>query len=201
MPKLKTDKIKVIAASLAVAGIPGASIAVVSSASGAPSPSVSALTAGSAATLPAPVANQLRSGDPAARGADPANARAVTTSAGRWYLAPTKDGACLVTEDFTVTCGSMASVDDGTLASIELSGGTGEGEQLRPAGLATIRGVAVDGFTVAQVLDKAGAVVTSGAVAHNTYAVKVPALNIGAAIRLMSASGKSQTIALMGPPS
>jgi uncharacterized protein YraI len=86
---------KVIAASLAVAAVSGASIALVSAASGSPAggPHVTALTTGTAATPPAAVTNALRSSDAADRGTDPANARAISTSAGTWYLAPTNDGA------------------------------------------------------------------------------------------------------------
>ncbi len=191
---------KMIAASFAVAALSGASIALVSSASGSPAASlnVTALASGEIAALPATVSEELRSGDAADRGADAANARALSTSAGTWYLAPTNDGACLITEDSTMTCASVANVNAGSLTSIELTGGTGSGDQFRPGGSAVLRGIAPDGVAKVVITDVTGNMLASAPVTDNAYSVRVAALGKGTTLKLVGGDGSTASSQVLG---
>lgn len=184
---------KIIAASVAVICLSAAGIAAVSSASGSPTerPHVAALTAGQATTPPANVTAGLSSADAADRGADTSKVRAIVAAGATWYLAPTNDGACLVTQGATVTCASAHNVNAGSLVSIELAGAIGAGGKLQPNGEATLRGIAPDGVAKVTVADASGKTLGTALVKANAYSLSVAGLNPGSQLTFVDSRGNT----------
>lgn len=179
-------------------------IAVTGSATGAPPspPKVATLTSGGASDLPAPAADLLNSEAFAEDVPNINAARRVAAPGSKgndWYLVPTSNGACFVTEAFTVTCAPTSNVNAGTLVSMTRAASSpSDNEGLAVGGAATIEGVAPDGIDSVRVVGPDGRDLAATSVTSNVYRLSVPSIGAAAALQLTGNNNVTTTAVSFG---
>ncbi|MEV4418357.1 hypothetical protein AB0L40_00095 [Patulibacter sp. NPDC049589] len=172
---LAASGVSVAAVAGLVAVLPGPAVGAAPAA-----PHVAVLSAGPAASLPPAAVRVLGGPSLADRGADPQSAKQIASPGSptdRWFVVPSRDGACLVTPDATVACASTANVDAGTLRVIDVqppAPGAGDEPGGSPLdGPGVVRGVVPDGVDAVRVVDADGGTVATAPVRSNVYRLEV----------------------------